>query len=216
MPLKLFVSISLLLFTLLLFGISKAQAVYVRAEQGNLYVVYSDSIEKQLTFTRNDEMPALSPSGKTVVFVRKSGRADVQKIAFLKVNIETMVETVIAEITGTVIADPITGGQRLKNIYFPRFLGTNSYVYFLKDEYYNATELDRLNIDTGKLERLCSAGSFELITKGIYARSLFVSYWEIYRCTLIAQYKLIKAGGRIIKKFKSSEEAYAFLKNHQR
>lgn len=181
-------------------------------KEKNIFVVYSNSTTKQLTYNGSDRDPLLLDSN-TVIFIREKtsqyGTPDLSLLSIMSVNITTLKEKIITNEMPYV--DGLNNTNELLLVENLCLSIDKKSVYFLSNKYVTSAELVKVNIATGKWQELFATNEYKYITSGVYKGFFFVSVSRIGDNGRQFYYKIYNEKGEGIKEFEDYETAIKFL-----
>jgi dipeptidyl aminopeptidase/acylaminoacyl peptidase len=178
--------ISLFSGVLLLSASFSLRAQSVTEEKGNIIFTSADGLQKQLTDSGHDSVPALSPDGKQVVFVRDTpdkivatGSGDVSATELWIVGADGKKPTMLLRGRDSQDAKQVIGG-----IAGAQFTPDGRHLYFVSASTATSGAVHILDLATKK-ERFFTDGSgLEIVPNGDYKG-----------CLLIQKHKYLIGGG---------------------
>lgn len=186
-------------------------------KDGNIYVVYHNGKQKQLTFNGSDEKPILIAEKNFIVFVR-----DVQEIGInhkyirkklMSVSIDDMNELLITE--KKLYKDGNDQSYEIFNIDNPTLSLDRKSIYFTTEKWVTANQLVKVHIEGGRWQELFSANNFTLIKKGSNRGNFLIAKSEIRDKGRAIYYSLVDENGKVKKEFLNHRMAEQFLTSVQ-
>ncbi|HPA57165.1 MAG TPA: DUF4339 domain-containing protein [bacterium] len=180
----------------------------VFAEQGNVFVIDSQNEISQITSSGKDTSPIISPDGKDVYFVRKTGvfgeaeYEEVEKLMIMKTKIDSLEEEIFLEKTDGIEIFEVRGLSITAN---------GKHLLFITQKWSTSGVLLRINVNTKKIQEITHADNFEILKKGEYENHLIVNRSSIKEDVGREwSYWLIDIDGNVIKEIGDEESVQKF------
>jgi hypothetical protein len=185
----------------------------VYEKQGNIFVVFEDGSEKQLSKGNIDSDPFYITKQNAIVCVRKKeelpGGYSTHKIMLL--NVRTGTEKVIADTKP--FKDEITNSTEILNVETPKMSEDENFLFFIVEKYTNSSELVKIDLNTGKWNELFLAENYELLNFDPYKGMFLAGQSDDLDRGRDIYYRVVVEDGRVVKDLNTYEEAKAFLQN---
>lgn len=183
-------------------------------KQGNIFAVYTDGSEKQLSKLNADSDPFLLVTENALVCVRKKeelpGGYSTHKI--IRIDIATGTEKVLADTKP--FKDDITNSNEIINVTTPKLSEDQKYLFFIVEKYTNGSQMIKMDVATGKWQELFSAESFELLNFEPYKGMFLAGQSDDLDRGRDIYYRILVEDGRVVKDLNTYEEAKAFMQNY--
>jgi len=139
--------------------------------QGNIYIKNADGKVQVLTNTGKDSHPCLSPDGRTVIFIRSTGKNMSDELLPIEgeaneiwsINIETNEERLL--IRGRKANTP---ANTLSNLKCPRFSPDGKRIYFMSSAWVTSAAIHVMNSDGTEEQFLTDGNSLEVLQEDEY------------------------------------------------
>ncbi|WP_224369574.1 TolB family protein [Hyalangium versicolor] len=171
------------LLLVFLFALSaQARSPTVTEEKGNLVWVESNGAKRQLTSLGQDSQPALSPDGKSLVFVRKgagrklesaSGEVDANEIWWMDTaggKPRRLVQSAASD-------DP---KKFLGALQAPQFAPDGKTVFFLSAAWTTSNAVHKVDVATGKVQFIAAGNTLEVVPRGDHRGRLIVQVHKYF------------------------------------
>lgn len=179
---------------------------------GNIFLIYSNGSQKQLTYNNTDTESFILPNSKDVIFIRQiskwTGNNEYQIHKIMKVDYSTLVEQVITE--RKPFLDGNDNTSEILNVVSPSLSPDNQFIYFITEKYVTGGILVKVNLSTGKWTEFFSAESYTLVESGQFKGCFFVGVSEVGPKGRDVYFKLAVQNGKILKEFESYEAMISF------
>lgn len=183
----------------------------VIVRNGNVFCIYKNGNERQLTFECSDSNPLLLKKKSKIVFLRSEKvRFDKEYTRYKIVGINT------SSFEEYIIVDqkPFWDGLGASfDILQPRDLKISKdqkSLYLIIEKYATASELVQIDIVSGKFTELFSAEKYDIITSGKYKRNFLVGVSDIGENGRDIFYRVLNFKGETLKKFNSEADYMEF------
>lgn len=184
----------------------------ISLREGNIFL-HDDVTEKQLTFWGLDKSPFVLSNG-TIVFIRQEealssgngGQSTARKYythQLMSVDIRTTFEKVITD--RKPFEDGLDGTHQILQMRTPTLSPDQKFLYFVTEKYATASQLVKVNVETGVWTELFSAESFELIPTQAGKHLFLIAKSEVRNRGRDIYYKLCDESGSVLKEFNSQE-----------
>jgi hypothetical protein len=185
----------------------------ISLRDGNIFCLQGGKEEKQLTFCRSDESPIPLAGGK-ILFIRREegfapsidpsmGHHTYYSHRIMTVDMSSLFERTVTDTKP--YEDGLDGSTQILRVGNPALSLDGKYLYFVTEKYATASQLVKVEIETGRWIELFTAESFELIRSGLYQNMLLVAQSEIRNRGRDIYYKLCDQSGKVHKEFDSVE-----------
>lgn len=178
-------------------------------KEGNINLVYSSGVTKQVTFVNSDSSAVLSHT--KVVFFREE-RINLERpysrYKLMSLDTKTLKETIVSD--QKPFADGLDGSFEILS---PRHLSVSqdqSKAVFVVEKYATGSEMVNVDLKTGKWTELFSVERFEIISSGKFKNQLLVGISEVGNKGRDIHYKVCNHDGVKLLEFKDREEYMAF------
>ncbi|SIS65496.1 hypothetical protein [Belliella pelovolcani] len=179
---------------------------------GNIFLIYSNGSQKQLTYNESDIEALIVPNSKEVVFIRqvprRSGSNEYFAHKIMIVDHSTLIEKVITD--SKPYLDGLDGTSEILNVGNLTISPDNQFIYFITEKYATSSILAKVNLNSGKWIEFFPAQSFSIVEKGQFKGSFFVGVSEVGAKGRDIYYKLADENGKILKEFESYEAMISF------
>jgi hypothetical protein len=189
--------------------------VFVR--NGNIILKHGGR-EKQLTFWGLDKSPFMIRDGHVLLIRQEEAvSADGGKVVparkyythqLILVDIKTTFERIVTDTKP--YEDGNDGTTKILSIRSPALSSDERFLYFVTEKYVTASQLVKVNIDTGVWTELFSAESFELMSDQSGRHLFLIAQSEIRNKGRDIYYKLCDEPGKVLKEFDTQESMLKF------
>jgi hypothetical protein len=202
-------NLTLYLFLTIFFSCSQKEKVAKPSIiDSNIYAVFENGTQKQLTFNNSDSDPILLKDQDIIIFTRSESNVAFDYKKLMKVNVHDLSETVITD--QKPFGDGLDGSHYIFNLNSPRLSLDKKYVLFTTEKYATGNLLVKVNINTGVWTELFTAETFEELSKEPYTGYFLVGQSVIEAHGRDIYYRLVNDSGQIIKKFSNEESMLQF------
>jgi len=182
-----------------------------KTNNGNIFIIYSNGEQKQLTFNESDENPILV--NKNILFIRNIKENGVNRTYTRKkimlVSTENFMEKLVTD--KKPFKDGNNGSNEIFTISNPTLSLDRKHIYFSVEKWVTANEIVKVNIENGEWTELFSGGYFEYIRKGEYKGYFLISRSEIRDQGRASYYMIVDEKGNVKKDFKDKDSADQFI-----
>lgn len=180
-------------------------------KDGDVFIIYTNGAEKQLTFTKTDSDPFLLKAENIIVFIRKTpmrmGMNKYTSCKIVKVDIKSLIETVITDQKSFKDFEKSTNISRIKN---PTLSSDQKFIFSVTEKYVTGDQLVKVELSTGAWTELFSAEEFQILTKEPYKNMFLIGRSEIDTQGRGIHYKLVDKDGKVLKEFGSEASMIQF------
>ncbi len=177
----------------------------------NIFGIYKDGTERQLTFQEADLNSILVRKKSKVVFLRSekiSSKTEYTRYKLMTLDVSTTEERILLD------QKPYRDGNDWTfEILQPTSLTIspdNSKVIFIIEKYVTGSELVQVDLNTGKFDDLFSAEKFDIIRSGKYRNKFLVGVSEIRNEGRQTYYKVCDSRGDVLHEFVDYDEYMVF------
>ena len=187
----------------------------VKITNGNIFIIYNNGTQKQITFNGNDENPIYL--GKYILFIRNIKESGAQqnysRKKIMLVSIDDFTEKLVTD--KKPFKDGLDNSYEIFNILNPTLSLDKKYLYFCVERWVTESMIVKVNIETGKWSGLFSGNYFEYIRNGKYKGLFLIGRSEIRDKGREIYYMLVDEDGIMKKEFKDKKSADKFMKTVQ-
>ncbi|MDB5227010.1 MAG: hypothetical protein JWN78_1203 [Bacteroidota bacterium] len=214
---------SLIIFTLVFISSSctKSTPEKVFEKNNNIFVQYTNGNISQLTHTKMDKAPVLSPDKNLIAFIRKTNGAEMESGSGPGENNEIWLFNLALD-KGKAIVHGKEGDSPetiLINLQGLFFTSDSRYIYFMSDAWATSAAVHRYDISTGKEKFISDANDLIVIPTGKYKDDLIVNKHKYYHSEDGGSYDpycLLNAEGKELKEIGEEENAISkFLEQNK-
>lgn len=182
--------------------------IKVYLKEKNIYGVFKDGKEIQLTYQGCDINPVLLKKKAKVIFLRTvinqiMGR-DLTSFKLMSIDIFSCEEKTLVD--QKPYSDSLNGTFEILQPKALTASSNQSKILFVVEKYSTASQLVQVDIKSGRFEELFSAESFDIIKSGKFKGNFLVSVSEIGDKGRDIFYKICDSNGKTIKRFSGYTE----------
>lgn len=181
---------------------------------GDIFGVFSNNPDKQLTFSGQYVNPVYAKKKSRVIFLRWyeqviSRKRKYRRYSIISMNAKTLLETVLTD--QKLFMDGLDASFELFEIKNPTLSSNHSKLYFITEKYATASELMCIDVTSGKSEELFSAEHFDFVKRGRFKGKFLVAISAIVdNKGRDIHYRVYNKRGKTLEKFESEEEYKEF------
>ncbi|MFA0963947.1 hypothetical protein AB9P05_19225 [Roseivirga sp. BDSF3-8] len=178
-------------------------------KDGNVFGVYRNGSERQLTSKNADTDPLLIRKKGTVIFLRKVHEGGKQAVRIMTLKVATLQEDTLLD--QKPYWDGLLGDFPLYQVEGFTLSPDQTKVVFLIEKWVTSSVLVLVDIKTGELKELFPASKFEFIRSGNYKGKFLVDSYEIENDKgRQLWHKVRDWDGTTLKRFESYDEYRTF------
>ncbi len=193
---------------------NKLNIVSAYVQNANVFIRYANRSAKQLTFSNSDSSPMILKKENAILFIRNAAGdynyPNVKKI--MKVNCSSLIEKTLTN--KKPFKDAVSDTYYILNIQNPTFSLDEQHLYFATECYVTGNELVKVDVTTGKWNRIFPVSDFELIKKDQFKGLFLIGRSEAKGAgERSIYYYLVNEKNETLKEFDSEDSFRLFKKN---